>query len=480
MMLAMLALLGAMLPWLMGTTLAANVALRSAWSPGAGFVLAGAGGILGYLLLALAVYLADLAGFSLFSLPFVLCLGAATLCSAVFMLAALRKAAFSFDRRLVWPLVLFSLYACWLAAAHLLLPVQSWDVLGSWGYQAVDFIAHTTGPLEASFEPFWKKHPLTLYLVIAWSSWLSSFSDAGLGALVPWLLCAYSMALIAGGYAWYRSRSPVVALLAALSLVSLPLLENHILLPGYGELFLAAALVSACALMALAMAERSAVLLALGMVSACSAAYLKNTGVAYAAIPLAAWAVALLFVHSRKALLALIVIFGASVYWVWQSGIAVDVGPVVLSFDADVKALRFGGHRLVLDLPGWSTYFSTELTSRLLNQSFQVAFLVFALAWAASPLALQRERTDQKLYLFLLLACTFVFVLLSLSLLTDYGLRYATPGADTGHSRFSLPAFALLPLILGELLYLLMGPSGTGPVVARATPVEAFADPVSR
>ena len=444
-----------LLPWLLGATIALHVTYRASPLPGLAAVAMGIGGFLGYLLLALALRQADLRGISLLSSGFQVSLALVTMALLGLLIPVLRKEPAISVRPGWWLLAICLPWICWLATAHLQTPTQGWDTLQRWGLDASRFLDHATTSSGEPWEQPWKKHPITLYLVMAWSAWAGTWTDAGLGALLPWLMCLASLVLIVAGYAWHCTYSPAATTVAVLYLLSLPLLENHVILAGYGELFLATALAGSSALVAMGIARPSKTLFLLGMLVALSAVFLKNTGAAYALLPIAAWLTVTALARGPWVFMSLLAMVAAGLLAGWHLGIEAELGPVKLAFNPESKVLLFGGRVLELDFPPLTTYLSTEFTSRVVNQSFQLGLLLFVICWFALPQARRTEEGLWKPYLFSLLSCTAVFVLLALSLFTDVALRYATPGADTGHSRFSLPAFVLVPLVLANLFRIL-------------------------
>ncbi|MEP1472101.1 MAG: hypothetical protein ABJK25_14090 [Halieaceae bacterium] len=352
-----------------------------------------------------------------------------------------------------WPILSIpAFYVAWSAAMNLQNPVQGWDVMGYWGQQAYAFIEHSDASWEKPFQLIWDKHPITLYLVLAWSGWSASITDLGMGAVVPWFMCFLSLMLIVAGFAWQSTRSVISTVIATMSLISLPLLENHTILAGYGEIFVAAAIVGGCALISIGITQSSRTFLVFGLFLLLCLPYIKNTGLAYAMPPIVAYAFVAIFFYSRRVFLGIAIAAIAFLAAIWQTGISVDLGILSIAFDSEQRIINFGGRELELNSVGTNELFLTEITSRVLNQSYHLGLSLFLLSCALLPLVSRQDRRFQSSYIFILLSCALLILMLWLSLFTDDGLRHALPGADTGHSRLSIPVFTLISLLLVKTL----------------------------
>ncbi|ADE16678.1 conserved hypothetical protein [Nitrosococcus halophilus Nc 4] len=129
-------------------------------------------------------------------------------------------------------------------------PLYPWDAWTTWAPRAqvwfalkelVAFVDSATWLHNPSNEiytiPAWH-YPKTVSLIQLWISLALERWDDSLISL-PWLLCAGALGLAFYGQLRYWRLTPLASLLGAYLLLSLPLLNTHIALAGYGDLWLA-------------------------------------------------------------------------------------------------------------------------------------------------------------------------------------------------------------------------------------------------
>ncbi|MFK7830544.1 MAG: hypothetical protein AB8B57_12275 [Congregibacter sp.] len=248
-------------------------------------IFLGTGSVLGNLLFALVAYVLSALGLNLFDGSLLLLMDSLAFAStAVLMCVTLRRRKPSSLRRPEISTALVSLPLALLLLAQLFVilgrPMTGWDSIDFWLPTASQLI----NPDEItanSGETLRHRHPLTAAFIAARDGTVASASEHYAGMLLSWWVCLVSMAVIASGTVAHFSKSGRIGLLAGYATMSAPLLENHGLIAGYAELWIAALLVSSCAFFMLYFRWRSIVFLAIGVGISSIAIFLKNTGVMY-------------------------------------------------------------------------------------------------------------------------------------------------------------------------------------------------------
>ncbi|MBK5970616.1 MULTISPECIES: hypothetical protein [Thiorhodovibrio] len=208
------------------------------------------------------------------------------------------------------------------------LPLFPWDAWTTWTVRAVVWShAHDLVPFVSP--DLWLEQPNSgVYSIRAWEypvavSLLASWPSLAVGgwnetvANLPWVGCVVALALAFYGQARLWKASPVTALLFLWLLVSLPMLDTHVALAGYADLWLATALgLAFFALIHWASGgDWRQLLLALLAASAC--VLLKWEGAVWVFLFLPALAAAQL---QRKRLLVLFVLLTVGVMAVFSAG----------------------------------------------------------------------------------------------------------------------------------------------------------------
>jgi hypothetical protein len=160
----------------------------------------------------------------------------------------------------VWQALLFWALLLWLLVRLLGLalevwwqPLVPWDAWTTWAVRArvwtelqslVPFIAPSAwlaDPTAASYTIDASSYPLTVSLIAAWPALAYGAWNEAVANL-PWFGCALALALGFYGQSRLWGASPLLALLFVWLLFSLPLLNTHIALAGYADLWLATTL----------------------------------------------------------------------------------------------------------------------------------------------------------------------------------------------------------------------------------------------
>lgn len=452
-----IAIISALLPWLIGAFLGMRLCRARPDIQGITAIAAGTGGFLGYLAIALALWLSNQLGISLFDKTFVLALGVL----AMFTIATLRPSArqtqlFKSTQPLTATIItLLLLYAGYSVFISLNVPAYGWDALDYWSRFAAKFVAHsTTDPTPRLFYDQSPIHPHTASFILAWSSWCGAQYGGSLSLAwsVPWLGFLLSTSLLVAGWGYNQTQNVNVALVLVLFAISVPLFENHVLISGYAELLVALAMMASSVFAAIAIQERARGIMAVALAMALIPVFLKNTGPAYALAPIVASGfVWFAYPHARRAV-ALTFVCAMAVIFIWNQGFLFQHGDLRLAYDADNKVITFGLRQLELITPPVSEVLANEIQSRLLNSSFSISLvaicLCFIVSWKASATPITVPLA------FVIAVFTALLAQQFLSQFTEYGLKYAGIDSDTGLSRFSLPAFMLAPILAATLLNL--------------------------
>ncbi|MTW19566.1 hypothetical protein [Allochromatium palmeri] len=256
--------LSLLLPWLTGTVLVRR--LWPAGTPGVWPLALGYGYWLGLLAGALALYPLSMLGlrvaFWLLMLGFALTLGWAVHGWRPPAWGALQsfQPAWDRDRRALGSRLLCVLLLGWIGLRFTVLalevwwqPLYPWDAWTTWAVRArvwselgqlVPFVAPKVWASDSSGAVYtieaWHYPSLVSFLAL-WPT-LAAGGWNETAANLPWLGGAIALALGFYGQARLWGTSPLTSLVALWLLISLPLLDTHVALAGYADLWLAGAL----------------------------------------------------------------------------------------------------------------------------------------------------------------------------------------------------------------------------------------------
>lgn len=205
-------------------------------------------------------------------------------------------------------------------------PVYPWDAWSTWEVRArvwaelqhwaafvnpEQWIGDRTTYAVHAWEYPYAVSLIALWPTLAFGAWHEPIAH------LPWLGLGIALGLGFYGQLRYWGASPLTALIGVWLLLSLPLLDTHLALAGYADLWLAATFgLSACALLQWARAQDSWQ----GWLALCMALvspWIKREGLVWIALLLPA--AAMVWIPRRYWLLLIGVIFGALVTW-WLGG----------------------------------------------------------------------------------------------------------------------------------------------------------------
>ena len=445
-------------PWLFGAAAAVLLLPRFAQTPRLGTYMAsvGLGGYLGYIVLGLTLLVIDRFGLTAFNITVVYAFGFVTmvaLCMAFSHLFRNRRELLVrspetplslsgwFLFALLAGLIIMSVYST------LWLPGQAWDNFSFWSTSALSFIDHSISLDNRSGSHFIYeyRHPLTLPVISAWSAWSSTLLNGVTSGFWPWLFVWLSIGLVVMGYALEKTSSLIWSYFLSLAALSIPLVENHALLAGYGEIWIAIALAGGCSVTAIGLEEQNLFKLFTGLLLSSTAVFFKGSGVFYAALPFAALSIILLFRLGPRGLFLALGTFSLILLYIIKEGATVTLLGNVYGFDAEEKQILFGGRGLSIYSRSVFVILENQMYSWIINLSFSVSFLLFcllSLSYTKRPANIQT--------VFLLITFGLGIALISLSQLSDHGLRFALVNRDTGNTRFLMPLFPLIFLALAS------------------------------
>ena len=341
-------------------------------------------------------------------------------------------------------------------------PVSGWDILGSWPVHARQLIEQgLNGGVIGNYGDL-QSHPTASTTLLGWASWASY--SAGAVGLWPWLFAGICIWLAIYGYGVFR-RQALGASVVATAIVVTPLLENHVGLPGYSEIWLTVTSVVAAALLAIAIKTQKLSIAVLAVLSALLCVWTRKTGIANTMVLVFALLLALFYTSnwaSNKKLVVFVMLLTSLVSFFIVTGFHFSIAGINTNWSPETLTLEFAGRHLELAWQGAYQVFVNEVHSKLTNMSFSIALLA---AIFASCVILSRVATDKHAYaagLFLLCAFLGNFLVLVLAqLFSADGMTIALPYMDTGNSRYFLPAVGITGLLVVEAMAIASRASST-------------------
>lgn len=450
---ATVSILGPFLPAIMGALLMA-LSLRRTMSeyPEALFLIIGAGGLLGYLAMAAFMEVFNEYGLRIFRVEVL-----ATLYISSILLLGISAWRFKtfflkFDIKTSATFTLLAAVAITAGYQSLLSPVSSWDAFELWAKLAANYIDFDAGrSLGQTFTIQHWRHPWTVINLSALSAYSSAFSYLKWGTLSAWYSAWLCTAIVTAGTVHLISKSILFSALAFYFFTAISLLENHAILHGYADLWIAAVVGSSCGLWGAGIYKRERKFLLLAVVFSFMPLALKGSGLMYSACLWAAGSMSLIVRKGGAKKTALL----------FSTVIAFIVAPLIhFGFDINLMGNRFA---LTTDSP--PTLFFSGYVYRLeyypiedalwnmffalfINQSFSVLMISYwPFLWLIVRPAGALTAESKHFLVFLLLTVGFIILAFLLpQLIVGYADEYAVPTSDTGGSRFIMPIVA--PLIM--------------------------------
>ena len=446
-------------PWLIGA--ASGILVSSYTRRDYLFILCGLFGAASYLIFGNLIWFADQYGVSLFDIGMlvpILCIALLVACCGGYRhlklrcrpdenQASLKHALYAFH-----PFALLVLLIASTSYIALNAPVQGWDVTDHWAGMAKSFIYHTLSLWEAPFEVRYL-HPPTWSYLIAHAHWVAE-EIVGLSFNPFWIAPLMLMSISLACTVWGWSRLCGGTIFESVSLtyfaLSIPIVEVHSKVVGYADLPLGIAYALSAVALALSVSGYGLKFFVISLVLAVLVLSLKNTGFIYS---LSLFGMLLLValprifkITSRGFLVVLLTFLVLPFLLVLViPNFIIEIFGFNLGYSLDANSIYVGGRALVMRYTSAYELGLNLITAYVINQSYSV---LLAAAVLASLYLLHRGRNwtfEKKSAAILFAASTWAFLVNAASQFTQYGFVHATPGSDTGLSRFSMTIF--LPLI---------------------------------
>ena len=362
-----------------------------------------------------------------------------------------------------WGSWLTLLYAFLVAAVPCYLmwqtPLHGWDVLDYWGPQTAVYVEQCVTNANASFSTSYLQPPVWL-IAVTWGGCAQDFVGLQPSLSLSFkIICAahyVSALLVIIAWALHKTGSSLVATICYFTFITTPLVTNHMVLVGYAEPVLGCILLAASVVTALGLRHGKERFVILGWSIAALMIVVKNIGVLFVSSLVLVTIFISVRSNSRLVLAATI----ATLYTLFVVGempaISMPIGGGTLRYDPIEHVVWLGYRAMEVSTNSIAIFFDNFFHAHIFNASFGIAFLIAFLALACSLFDHVRGmRVSDDIFLELLFFASLCMV--ACIQLLDYGLKVSLPGQDTGLTRFSLPSYFLVPLVVTN--FFLRGPS---------------------
>jgi len=331
-------------------------------------------------------------------------------------------------------------------------PVFGWDALKFWMPAAVDLIEVSSQPDSGweSAKAFQHRHMATVPAIYAWSAWVFERLSQQLLTFNIGFHFAFFLAIFAA-YHWRAvTGKRSFSIFGATALLTLPLMENHVLISGYAEIWLACYLAAAATagVMYLERSTISNLLLFVGLTS--SIALLKNIGFIFA-LSLGI-SMCLIKLKAQQAERNINFTRSATARNLgYTSTFILFTALCITVFNSQGAEYDLAGRVLKLQLNNPLQVLAFQANAFIFNASYSLLFFLFLISlclWA-------RERKECKLNTpqdLLFFTTISLYLMYSLGqIFTDYIYFYSSLNRDTSGSRLFLPIAALAVMCAPQL-----------------------------
>lgn len=329
-----------------------------------------------------------------------------------------------------------------------LVPAQSWDGLTFWYEDAIRVVTSIISEETPNLLIY--RHPSVISALLAVGAEAKQTSMFIIGPM-HWFLAYIGLAAFIVWTASNAGWPPIAKICLSVAIFTLPILENHVALYGYTEIFVAFCVVGACSFIANGMRSRAPIGVAVGLLLAVLPIFVRNTGLSYALavfLPLVVGLVRLMPVYFLLTISAFIIFF---LFLFLSKGAEVSLlGNPIGDYDAAEKSARFAGYKIFFRDTTLDEFFAVFFYKLILNQSFGI-FIVAAVAVRVVLGSWDRKELLATSYVFQCLVAGLFIV--GASLFTDYGYRFAAPASDTGSTRFTIAYVCLSLLFIAAIPY---------------------------
>ena len=331
-------------------------------------------------------------------------------------------------------------------------PVFGWDALKFWMPAAVDLIEVSSQPDVGwdSAKAFQHRHMATIPAVYSWSAWIFGRFSQQLLTFNVGFHFAFFLAIFAA-YHWRAvTGMRSFSILGAMALLTLPLMENHILISGYAEIWLACYLVAAATagVMYLERSTISNLLLFVGLTL--SIALLKNIGYIFAlSLGISMCLIKLKAQHTERN-----ISFNCSAKarnLGYTSLFVLFIALCITVFNSQGVEYDLAGRVLKLQLNNPLEVLAFQANAFIFNASYSllvVLFLTSLYLWVMKRKE-SKINNPQDLLFFTTISLYLMYTLGQI--FTDYIYFYSSPNRDTSGSRLFLPIAALAMMCAPQL-----------------------------
>lgn len=359
-------------------------------------------------------------------------------------------------------LIMLASYGLWLIYELYNEVNSGWDVIEFWGAAPKAILDHEG--LSDSQLRHASRHSLIGVLINAASFKVATLTNYGIPSF--WLLTLGYVATLINIFLlnWVWHRSWIKSLIPVLLTVSLPLFENHSILLGYMDFTIALAVLNAlcfsCWATALPRWRRGFFFCAL--ILAISPVLLKNIGIVYSGSMLVAFTVSFLFksctakvrhwlAASFFAFILATPLALAGLQDVFLEAEASIFRLFSLCSDSACETVALGGYKLKLGGVGAIELLRALAVAHFENLSFSVAFILVCISALQGVVSSSSGMIQNNLVLEIYFGlCVFGFSLLA----TTYNFFHYYVGVDVGLSRFLLPSYIIVPLVVTKIIFI--------------------------
>lgn len=323
-------------------------------------------------------------------------------------------------------------------------PVFGWDALKFWMPAAVELIE--TGSQNdiqwSSAAAFQHRHMATIPSFIAWAGWLFEEFSQQLLSFNAGFHFAFFLAIFAA-YHWHKATGRVVfGVIGATALLTLPLMENHILISGYSEIWLSCYLVAAATAGVFFLEDSSLKNLLVFLTLGAGIAVLKNIGFIFAAM-LVAWA-GIVNRRRKQANPTHHKFYARTSRSLAVTGLLsglVALAAALLIMDG--SEYQIAGRRLTVQVNNPIDVLAFQVNALISNASYSLLIFLFTISAALWRQQRQINSPAASQDFMFLTVVSFYLMYSSGQLFTDYIYFYSAPTTDTSGSRLFLPIAAL-------------------------------------
>ena len=323
-------------------------------------------------------------------------------------------------------------------------PIFGWDALKFWMPAAVDLIE--VGSSQdigwESAKAFQHRHMATIPSILSWTTWVFERFSQHLLTFNIGFHFAFFLAVFAAHHWRAVTGKNSFSIIGAAAVLTLPLMENHILISGYAEIWLACYLTAAATAGVLFLEKRTRrnLLFFLGLTS--SIALLKNIGFIFAMT--LGISMCLIRLNEHEAERNVSVIYGAKVSALgYASLLVVLIALCITVFNFQGAEYDLAGRVLKLQLNNPLEVMAFQANALIFNSSYSLLvflFLISASLWLRWKKESQSHSSQDLL--FFTTASLYLIYFLG-QIFTDYIYFYSSPNNDTSGSRLFLPIAAL-------------------------------------